>query len=944
MGGGVSLGSFSGAALTEALKLLVLFGKDKSGKDYDEVIVDGMSGASAGAIALTIMLKCLMDYKAMIPIYNSEKRDDEEMLTEELLEKELEKAYFSGVSGTVPSEKAESLKALQLAQKVQHQLWTQLVTTEELFRTSSLQNPHKSFGLLNRNILTRLANKYIVDSGNLELENRQVLDAKRIIFACSLTNVLPMVLNGNNPAVDGNSLQENFLKSTGSENHTELRVVDFVFDPAIKNSSDNRWFEFCRDPENQKTKKATKNGNMILGIKDKKAWAILSASALACGAFPVAFDPVLLKRYRDEYNVGDWPRVFDRLAEEIEKNQPLKKSFFSEDDNNYVDYKSFNFPYIDGGTFNNEPIREAFRIGSFQDFGKEDENSDRLVLFVDPIVRKGKYNSFNVKSFGAINAKENEIVFKSESSKMLNNITDILGVLANQGSIKEDHRIRDAKESFKLRNALFSYIGVQDSNDNGEPSNFHRTMTNELLKTTFDKIGINISQDPISVGTRDMMTYFKNEFNKNCRDNGKNCRLTPKSVYDQIEVELNKAKPERDKIFELFNTGITDDDERTERKNLFAQTVFRVMIDFSLATAGKNSKAELMAILPIEVKNFQTIHLPGSEVEAFGGFASVESREYAFGYARLSTLSSLMKKDNGYRDPGMDAIISDPTLSGIHEDIVRDISQMRFYDPEYKYSRDIQEKLYYPMIDRALDILPISATLKKAITKIPFFLASTVGGFVLLFKDGIKKLRSIRSNLYLKADKISDEINYKELIPITISVLSEKKLPKTAKVKTKVAHGKEIKIKMEEYEIPANRGYQYLFKLYYLEYVDPNRAIEKTESVSMHKFPDSDLISQLGLSARDKIRNPSIDGNINMAQYRHKIEEESRKIEIKDIAIGDIQLGDIISDINNRSFSLYYSLKNLNYHVNPILEYNLDKKNDTWYFKENTKAYFFNLL
>ena len=60
MGGGVSLGSFSGAALTEALKLLVLFGKDKSGKDYDEVIVDGMSGASAGAIALIIMLKYLL--------------------------------------------------------------------------------------------------------------------------------------------------------------------------------------------------------------------------------------------------------------------------------------------------------------------------------------------------------------------------------------------------------------------------------------------------------------------------------------------------------------------------------------------------------------------------------------------------------------------------------------------------------------------------------------------------------------------------------------------------------------------------------------------------------------------------------------------------------------------------------------------------------------------
>ncbi|MEM7487405.1 MAG: hypothetical protein AAF348_19525, partial [Bacteroidota bacterium] len=69
MGGGVSLGTFSGASLTVAIKLLLLFGLDKKGNKYTDVVIDGMSGASAGAIALVIMLKSLIDYKKMMTIY-----------------------------------------------------------------------------------------------------------------------------------------------------------------------------------------------------------------------------------------------------------------------------------------------------------------------------------------------------------------------------------------------------------------------------------------------------------------------------------------------------------------------------------------------------------------------------------------------------------------------------------------------------------------------------------------------------------------------------------------------------------------------------------------------------------------------------------------------------------------------------------------------------------
>src|SRR5690349_21716419 len=61
MGGGVSLGTFSGAALAEAIKLAILRGRytdnNRVPRPYDRVEIDVFSGASAGAMALAIMLR-----------------------------------------------------------------------------------------------------------------------------------------------------------------------------------------------------------------------------------------------------------------------------------------------------------------------------------------------------------------------------------------------------------------------------------------------------------------------------------------------------------------------------------------------------------------------------------------------------------------------------------------------------------------------------------------------------------------------------------------------------------------------------------------------------------------------------------------------------------------------------------------------------------------------
>ena len=60
MGGGNSLGTFNGAALSQALKLLLLRGVDRRGEPYDAVEVDIFSGASAGSMSLALMLRGLL--------------------------------------------------------------------------------------------------------------------------------------------------------------------------------------------------------------------------------------------------------------------------------------------------------------------------------------------------------------------------------------------------------------------------------------------------------------------------------------------------------------------------------------------------------------------------------------------------------------------------------------------------------------------------------------------------------------------------------------------------------------------------------------------------------------------------------------------------------------------------------------------------------------------
>lgn len=936
MGGGVSLGSFSGSALTEALKLLILYGKDSEGNPYDEVIVDGMSGASAGAIALTIMLRCLIDYKSMLVLVGKK-------VSEEDLINELAKDYFNNDSSKVTEHKnLKSLIALQLAQKIQYKIWVEEVDSVKLYGNKVNKdyqpNPNKSFSLLDRGHLEYLAKKYLINPKEIDIDNRVLLDEKRVIFACSLTNLLPIQID--DLQYKSNKLKKNILKSTGSDNHSELRVIDFIFDKTDTIKTDDRWLRFCSNPN--------ENDPTSFNIGSEQAWSTISASALACGAFPVAFEPVLLKRYQKEFGgsrIGtNWPKSFMEIQKEVEKfkhdnpNTPIKENaFFGESNNNKLDYKSFNFPYIDGGTFNNEPIREAFKIGAFQDFGRDIEQEERLVLFVDPIVRKEHYRSFKVSSFSPVKSTENRTTFKSELNKLVGNVSNIVSVLVDQGSIKEEHKIIDTKENFKLRRTIFDYLNAND--------NISLNLNIDIISTAFNKVTRNLRKDVISIGTREPIAYLLEQIRKSCRDqeryNSRCVDIESKKLYELKKLIDNNQIKNIEEVYDLLDLA------KKEDQNAFAQAIFKVVTDFSLNTDGKSERNYKAAIMPVN-EELNTIELPGGEIEAFGGFASLKARQYSFEFAKLSTLLSLKEK-NGFRMVkneegkfiGRPFIVS-PNLKDLKEAICKSINAINFFDDNDVYSKDLETNLFTPSIKRFTGILMSNKILAYILLKVPFIATTLFGSILLplasLFRKAPWRGVNIVKNLIAKG---SDQVKFIALEPVTLSILSDVKLNKKFHIK---CEGENKLKKLKVIEHPFNsfgtkKRYQYFFKVSLAEYiknekVSPDEVTTKLESLKVN----SDMVESMCLTLSNKVKVPThIDGNLNPTQKRLAIQQNYDRI-IERLRIADHDLPSVKKAINDRFSMLHYSFKNINFHVNPIVEIDLQQLEKGWYFKEQTES------
>lgn len=619
MGGGVSLGTFSGAALTEALKLLVLHGKDTKGDAYESVEVDGMSGASAGSIALAIMMRCLIDYRSLLPKLIDKEITGDESYSENEIEERIIKTY--NIDRTNP--KFEIIKALEVTQIVQKLIWVNTLDTNKLFNVNEENKFGEPFGILSRNDAINAAKKVLLDDINgINIENRQLI-TDQALMAFTMANLSPIAYGEKSASNTKNKQDEDIKKipnlvkilqtSTNINNHNEARIFDLHFRESL--AVDTRYITIPTSLNDE-------NLNKKRALNDKDTWAEILASAVASGAFPLGFPPAIITKYKEEYSENEWPK----------------------DENiNYL-----NFAYVDGGTFNNEPIKEAFKLGAYIDFQNSDPHfrlqEDRLILFVDPSV-PGDAQVRQLKSLDPIKEIDDlKFDVKQTPTKMINVTLDLLSSVASQAEINEEGKVNEFYLKSILNEYLFDYFKNLKSLD------LEIVLNSEFLISTYKNLSWSLKSRQISVGTREVSEFLFWKYKKLCgRKQQGQCLIKDdfELIYGQVN-EFVEGKIMVDQAINKIEEIIKDAncDVNSEKVNI-GSCLFLAIAELGLNQFGKDVKAERAGIFPIQGKHgdFKVENLPGHEISRFAGFASRDAREACFAKGRLDALKCLSSND-----------------------------------------------------------------------------------------------------------------------------------------------------------------------------------------------------------------------------------------------------------------------------------------------------------
>ena len=574
MGGGIALGTFSGAALGETIKLAILRGKDKQGQPFERVEVDVFSGASAGSMSLGLMLRSLVHQTP------SQTTSAEAKLT----------TQFGDEFTHFDNNKKPDLIAAQVLQDLQHDAWVDDVDMKGLLA----KNRHEPIGrrlkhtagILNRAAVDDVARKYfgfdplVLDTENPFADKRILAD--RVLYASALSNMTPILNDARDElptTTGGNAVLADGMTS---RTHRELRVFDLHFGDKSDTSFDDdtlhpkRWVRYHMGNE---------QSGLIGNMTEPAAtvWQKMAATAVSSGAFPLAFEPVVLERKRFEYGEALWPQELKDAGKD-----------------------RANFTYTDGGTFNNEPIREAFRMAAFIDSHDDRPNTERWVVFVDPSV-SSTATSFKVPvhqrytledpQFGNLDGYDLEP--RHSLDRLIPQIFSIIGAISNQSRALEGDKIYQVSKKFDKRDALRPII--QASLD-ATPTIGTLDKLKKQIETTLQKnrVLMMVPATPLTI---------KGELRRIIRE------IPHLSVLTGLEQALIHA----------LETG----DDGFANKALWLEALSYILLDMTMNLAGKNRNAKLISIGPIRNPGAappDPIALPGGKLGAFGGFTHKPAR------------------------------------------------------------------------------------------------------------------------------------------------------------------------------------------------------------------------------------------------------------------------------------------------------------------------------
>jgi predicted acylesterase/phospholipase RssA len=373
MGGGASLGAFSGGAISEVVRQLH---DNLDGSVYDGVEIDVLSGASAGGMTVGLLVRALAD-----PLNRTE------------------------------TDAVDRVGALM------REAWVAGIGVDHLVPSPEMD--HRA-SLLDRGAVDALARRLLEWPSGRRPETHML--GRRVCLGLTLLNYngIPITLS-KDPAL------RDALTTTLFRDY-RVCCLDFA---AVETPVPARWTHFD-----------------VTALSGRRPWTILAATMIAGGAVPLAFESVVLRRLREEYGAL-WP---DELA----------------------DREEFLFTHGDGGTFDNEPLRQAMRMAGYLDAGAPADSFDRVLISIDPNV-SGSVHDFALDfhrsheinpDYGLFDGED--VVPADSAGRLVSNAARLVTALRGQASFKDylgadkvNHRLRWRDEGRRLLSELVGAIKTE---------------------------------------------------------------------------------------------------------------------------------------------------------------------------------------------------------------------------------------------------------------------------------------------------------------------------------------------------------------------------------------------------------------------------------------------------------------------------------------------------
>lgn len=670
MGGGVSLGTFSGAALSEAIKQQLVYGQYNTGevdaegkpifKAYDQVEIDVFSGASAGAISLAIMLRILVNPRDKYRFLGF--RSYEQM--REVLDFRLSKQFGTRLQEIKSQQphKYEQLLAAQTLQEFQEKVWTKEVDLDRLLGTGAYHKDlSEKASFLDRSVVDELGKNLFKFEGQPEerLAHRTLL-ARRVLFGCTLANLSHTLKKGSPPqqqSTKEQALLAALNDSSVARIHSELRVFDLNFDAIIENQSRHfplRWVQYHEGEALNITQQDTLGNSYnktIQALTDNEVWKEIAATAIASAAVPFAFEPVVLNRYRHEFGQQWAPALANK--------------------------DSYPFTYVDGGVFNNEPVQEALRLAASIDNATPTADFVRQLIFVDPDVSELE-QQFRIQAHEKLQvgrslfSSKMKIAAKSGAARLFSSLTHLLSAILNEAQSIEVDRLSAVLKQFEQRDQMRAFYrqtltGVPDNEQLQDMRQFAQQALNKVRATLhLSEIQLQLQQELLRV-------------------------IKEEQVFLQDKLPLDDERALVDAI-NAFCYLPEPAEVAYAQPLVFALSCLN--LDIALQLIGKNTHPTIVPIAPFdfyktkEEAAWELMPLPGKGMAGFTGFASTEASKYEVAYGKYCAAHILQSLD-------------------LIEPVVNDIA----LPPRFDYQQlegALQERVQQSIVKRLKEMIPSS--------------------------------------------------------------------------------------------------------------------------------------------------------------------------------------------------------------------------------------------